>query len=132
MVKKEICCIGAGHVGGPTMAVIAFKCPEYKVTVVDTNKERIDAWNGDIEALPIYEPGLKEIVNETRNKNLFFSSDINTAIERSEIIFMAVNTPTKEYGEGKGMATDLTYVEECSKRIAMVSKSKKIVVEENS
>ena len=131
-MKTEICCIGAGYVGGPTMAVIAFKCPEYKVTVVDINKERIKAWNGDIDTLPIYEPGLKEIVKKTRNKNLFFSNDIDNAIDSSSIIFMAVNTPTKDYGEGKGMATDLTYVEECSKRIAKVSKSDKIVVEKST
>ena len=124
-MNKEICCIGAGYVGGPTMAVIAFKCPEYNVTVVDINKERIKEWNGDINKLPIYEPGLKEIVKKTRNKNLFFSDDIDKAIENSTIIFMAVNTPTKDYGEGKGMATDLTYVEECSKRIAKISKSDK-------
>jgi len=131
-MKTEICCIGAGYVGGPTMAVIAFKCPEYKVTVVDINKERIKAWNGDIDKLPIYEPGLKEIVKKTRNKNLFFSDDIDMAIQSSAIIFMAVNTPTKDYGEGKGMATDLTYVEECSKRIAKVSKFDKIVVEKST
>tara|TARA_X000000368_G_scaffold153911_1_gene121274 strand:- start:25848 stop:27254 length:1407 start_codon:yes stop_codon:yes gene_type:complete len=132
MAKKEICCIGAGYVGGPTMAVIALKCPEYNVTVVDINKDRIDAWNGDTKKLPVYEPGLKEIVEETREKNLFFSTNIDSAIERSEIIFMAVNTPTKEHGEGKGMATDLTYVEECSKRIAMASKSHKIIVEKST
>ena len=129
---KEICCIGAGYVGGPTMAVIAFKCPEYKVTVVDINKERIKAWNGDIDKLPIYEPGLKEIVKKTRNNNLFFSNEIDNAIDSSSIIFMAVNTPTKDYGKGKGMATDLTYVEECSKRIAKMSKSNKIVVEKST
>ena len=131
-MKKEICCIGAGYVGGPTMAVIAFKCPEYNVTVVDINKERIKEWNGDINKLPIYEPGLKEIVKKTRNKNLFFSDDIDKAIENSTIIFMAVNTPTKDYGEGKGMATDLTYVEDCSKRISKVSTSDKIVVEKST
>ena len=132
MVKKEICCIGAGYVGGPTMAVIALKCPEYNITVVDINKHRIDAWNGDTKKLPIYEPGLQEIVEETRGKNLFFSTNLDYAIEKSEIIFMAVNTPTKEFGEGKGMATDLTFVEECSKRIAHASKSHKIIVEKST
>jgi len=131
-MKKEICCIGAGYVGGPTMAVMAFKCPDYKVTVVDINKERIKSWNGDIDKLPIYEPGLKEIVKKTRNNNLFFSDDIDKAIDSTTIIFMAVNTPTKEYGEGKGMATDLTFVEECAKRIAKISKSDKIVVEKST
>lgn len=132
MKKKEICCIGAGYVGGPTMAVIASKCPNLKINVVDINPERIKQWNGDLSSLPIFEPGLKEIVAETRNKNLFFSTKIDDAIRSSDIIFMAVNTPTKDYGEGKGMATDLTYVEECARRISKVSNSSKIVVEKST
>ena len=99
---KNICCIGAGYVGGPTMAVIALKCPEITVNVVDLNKERIEAWNDkNLSNLPIYEPGLAEIVSKTRGKNLFFSTDIEKNIDHSEIIFIAVNTPTKMYGEGK-------------------------------
>ena len=78
---KEICCIGAGYVGGPTMAVIALKCPEIIITVVDKNKEKIDGWNGDINNLPVYEPGLKEILSDVRNKNLFFSSEVKLSIE---------------------------------------------------
>jgi UDPglucose 6-dehydrogenase len=92
----EICCIGAGYVGGPTMAVIAKHCPDIKCYVVDISKKRIDAWNSD--RLPIYEPGLDEIVFQQRNKNLFFSTEVREAIERAQIIFIAVNTPPKEYG----------------------------------
>ena len=130
--RKQICCIGAGYVGGPTMAVIALNCPQYDITVVDINKERIKSWNGDLDKLPIYEPGLSEIVNKTRNKNLFFSNKIDEAIKNSEIIFMAVNTPTKKEGEGKGMATDLSFVEDCAKRIALNSESDKIIVEKST
>ena len=133
MKINSICCIGAGYVGGPTMAVIALKCPDIKVNVVDINKSKIDLWNSkDLDKIPIYEPGLKEIISKTRNKNLFFSTDIDKAIEKSEMIFVAVNTPTKTFGEGKGMAADLTFVENCAKNIAQVSKSDKIVVEKST
>ena len=133
MKIKNICCIGAGYVGGPTMAVISLKCPDINVNVVDIDQNRIDQWNSDdLNLLPVYEPGLSEIINETRNKNLFFSTDINSAITKSEIIFIAVNTPTKSYGEGKGMAADLTYVESCARRIAKVAKNIKIVVEKST
>ncbi len=121
MNVKNICCIGAGYVGGPTMAVIALKCPELNVTVVDINKERINAWNNeDFSKLPVYEPGLDEVVKKARGRNLFFSTDIDKAIEESEMIFIAVNTPTKTYGEGKGMSADLKYVELCARQIAKV------------
>ena len=129
---KKITCIGAGYVGGPTMAVIALKCPEIKVSVVDLNKNKIDAWNGPLDSLPVFEPGLSEIINETRNKNLFFRNDIKECIEESEMIFMAVNTPTKQTGKGAGMATDLKYVISCAKQIAKYSKSDKIVVEKST
>jgi UDPglucose 6-dehydrogenase len=132
MKVNGICCIGAGYVGGPTMAVIALKCPAIKVTVVDVNNKRIDAWNGPLDQLPVYEPGLREVVGEARGRNLFFSTDIDAAIQESEMIFMAVNTPTKTEGEGAGMAADLQYVEACSKRIAQVVKTKKIVVEKST
>ncbi len=133
MKISKICCIGAGYVGGPTMAVIAQQCPHLKVTVVDLNHEKILSWNHeDFSKLPIYEPGLSEIVKECRGRNLFFSTDIDKAIIESEMIFMAVNTPTKTYGEGKGMAADLTYVERCARQIAEVSKSDKIVVEKST
>jgi len=118
MQIKNICCIGAGYVGGPTMAVIALKCPQIKVTVVDANREKIKSWNGPLKSLPIYEPGLMEVVKEARGRNLFFSDDIAGNIENSEMIFMAVNTPTKKEGDGAGMAADLSYVESCAKDIA--------------
>jgi len=129
---KNICCIGAGYVGGPTMAVIALKNPEINVTVVDSNTKRIEAWNGPLDFLPVYEPGLAEVIEHTRDKNLFFSTDIPKAIEEAQIIFMAVNTPTKTEGEGVGMAADLRYIESCAKDIAKYSKSDKIVVEKST
>ena len=130
---KNICCIGAGYVGGPTMAVIAQKCPHIKVTVVDINKSRIDAWNSeDIAQLPIFEPGLGDIVKETRGRNLFFSTEVDKAIDKAEMIFISVNTPTKTYGKGKGMAADLKYIELCARQIARVSKEDKIVVEKST
>ena len=132
MQIKNICCIGAGYVGGPTMAVIALKCPEIKVTVVDLNAERIAAWNGPLENLPIYEPGLAEVVAEARGRNLFFSTEVDKAIEQAEMIFMAVNTPTKTEGEGAGMAADLRYVEACAKNIARVATTDKIVIEKST
>ena len=133
MKVKNICCIGAGYVGGPTMAVIAEKCPEYIITVVDINADRIAQWNNeDLSKLPVYEPGLAEIIANQRNKNLFFSTDVDAAIEKSEVIFMSVNTPTKTYGEGKGMAADLKYIEKSARQIARVSTSDKIVIEKST
>ena len=133
MKISKICCIGAGYVGGPTMAVIAKKNPNIKVTIVDINEERIAAWNDkDLSKLPIYEPGLAEIVAETRGKNLFFSTEIDKAIKESEMIFISVNTPTKTYGKGKGMAADLKYVELCARNIAEVATTNKIVVEKST
>lgn len=132
MEKKEICCIGAGYVGGPTMAVLALQCPDYKITVVDSNDKRINAWNGPLDSLPIYEPGLKDIIKSVRNNNLFFSTDVTSSVERSDIIFIAVNTPTKTSGEGKGMAADLSNIKKCTELIAKVSKSNKIIVEKST
>ncbi len=130
---KSICCIGAGYVGGPTMAVIALKCPEIKVTVVDINQDKIDLWNHrNLENLPVFEPGLANVVSEARGRNLFFSTDVDKAIEESEMIFIAVNTPTKTYGQGKGMAADLKYVELCARQIAKISKTDKIIVEKST
>lgn len=132
MVKK-ICCLGAGYVGGPTMSVIALKCPEIDVTVVDLNKERIAAWNDeDLDNLPVYEPGLADVVSKARGKNLFFSTDVDKAILDSDMIFIAVNTPTKTYGEGKGMAADLKFVELCARQIAEVATTDKIIVEKST
>ncbi len=130
---NKICCIGAGYVGGPTMAVIASQCPEIDVTVVDINQSRIDAWNHqDLDKLPVYEPGLKEIVEKTRGKNLFFSTKVDAAIDAAEMIFISVNTPTKTYGKGKGQAADLKFIELCARNIAKVSKTDKIVVEKST
>ena len=114
------------------MAVIAYKCPHINVTVVDSNPKKIKAWNGPLENLPVFEPGLSEIVKKTRNRNLFFSTNIDKSINESEIIFMAVNTPTKTEGEGAGMAADLSNVELCAKNIAKVAKNDKIVVEKST
>ncbi len=133
MKIKEICCIGAGFVGGPTMAVIALKCPEINIKVVDINKQKIKDWNSkDLNKLPIYESGLAEIISKTRDKNLFFSTEIANSINNADMIFMAVNTPTKIKGKGKGYAADLKYVEDCAKQIARHSKSDKIVVEKST
>lgn len=132
MQIKNICCIGAGYVGGPTMAVIALKCPSIKVTVVDINLQRIADWNGPFENLPIYEPGLVEVVSQVRGRNLFFSTEVDKAIDSAEMIFMAVNTPTKTEGEGAGMAADLKYIEASAKKIAQVAKTDKIVVEKST
>tara|TARA_A100001015_G_scaffold42427_1_gene46597 strand:- start:28405 stop:29745 length:1341 start_codon:yes stop_codon:yes gene_type:complete len=132
MKIKNICCIGAGYVGGPTMAVIALNSPKINIIVVDNNEEKIRRWNGSLDNLPVYEPGLSEIIEKVRGRNLFFSNDIKGAIEKSEMIFMAVNTPTKTEGEGAGMAADLKYVENCAKDIAKYSKSDKIVIEKST
>lgn len=133
MKITRICCIGAGYVGGPTMAVIAQKCPHIKVTVVDLNEKRIAAWNDpDVNNIPIYEPGLSEIVGKARGRNLFFSTDVDKAIEEAQLIFISVNTPTKTYGSGKGMAADLKYIELCARQIARVAKTDKIVVEKST
>ena len=126
----KICCIGAGYVGGPTMAMIAKNCVDSKVTVVDLNQERIDSWNSD--DLPIYEPGLLEVVKSARGRNLFFSTEIDQTIQDSDIIFISVNTPTKDYGSGKGRAADLRFVESCARNIAKVGGGNKIVVEKST
>jgi UDPglucose 6-dehydrogenase len=126
----NICCIGAGYVGGPTMAMIAAKCPDIRVTVVDLNASRIAAWNSD--SLPIYEPGLDDVVRAARGKNLFFSTDVDEGIRQADIIFVSVNTPTKSYGIGAGSAADLTNVELCARRIAAVANGDKIVVEKST
>ncbi len=130
MPVSKICCIGAGYVGGPTCSVIASKCPHIQVTVVDISEERIRAWNSD--TLPIYEPGLHEIVRECRGKNLHFSTDVATAVTEADLIFISVNTPTKTFGVGKGRAPDLKYVESAARKIAEVAKTPKIIVEKST
>lgn len=126
----KICCMGAGYVGGPTMAVIAKNCPQIRVCVVDLNQKQIDAWNSD--NLPIYEPGLPEVVDECRGKNLFFSTDIETEIKRADIIFISVNTPTKTMGIGAGRAANVKNCELCARTIASVADSDTIVVEKST
>lgn len=126
----RICCIGAGYVGGPTMAMIAKQCPDIEVNVVDINEARIAAWNSD--TLPIYEPGLTEIVKEARSRNLHFTTEVSAAIEKSDIIFISVNTPTKTFGIGAGRAANLEFVEKCARQIARHSHSHKIVVEKST
>ena len=127
---KKICCVGAGYVGGQTMSVIAIKCPDIRIDIVDINEERISDWNSD--QLPIYEPGLDQIVKESRGKNLFFSTKIEEAIVDADIIFISVNTPTKTYGHGAHRAADLKYVEAVSRTIAEHAKEPKIVVEKST
>ena len=126
----NILCIGAGYVGGPTMALIAKHCPEHRIVVVDINAEKIAAWQS--EQLPIYEPGLKEVVLSTRGKNLFFSTEINQNIAEADIIFVSVNTPTKTFGQGAGRAADLQYWEKTARQILENSDSPKIIVEKST
>ena len=126
----NICCIGAGYVGGPTMSMIADQCPEIMVTVVDLNQSRIDSWNS--EQLPIFEPGLDAIVQARRGINLKFTTDIDSNIRDADIIFISVNTPTKRYGSGADKAADLQYIEACSRRIAKVAEGPKIIVEKST
>jgi UDPglucose 6-dehydrogenase len=126
----RICCIGAGYVGGPTMAMIAAKCPHIRVDVVDLNADRIAAWNSD--ELPIYEPGLDDLVRQARGRNLFFSTAVKECIHDSDIIFVSVNTPTKTFGVGAHKAADLRFVESVARTIAEVAESPKIIVEKST
>ena len=128
--EKNILCIGAGYVGGPTMAMIAYKCPQHKVVVVDIDKQKIKAWNSS--SLPIFEPGLDQIVKKARGKNLFFSADIEKGIQEAQIIFVSVNTPTKTFGQGAGRAADLQYWEKTARQILACSNDGKIVVEKST
>ena len=127
---KKILCIGAGYVGGPTMAMIAARCPHYKVTVVDINEAKIKAWESN--ELPIFEPGLLDVVKEARGRNLFFSTELESNIKESEIIFVSVNTPTKTFGEGAGKSADLQYWEKCARDIRSAAESDKIIVEKST
>jgi len=130
MFEKRILCIGAGYVGGPTMAMIAYKCPQHRVTCADINPERIAAWESG--ELPIYEPGLEEIVGATRGRNLFFSTDIPSCIRDNDIIFVSVNTPTKNFGIGRGEAADLQYWEKTARQILQYAVSSKIIIEKST
>jgi len=126
----KICCIGAGYVGGPTMAMIAAKAPDIRVEVVDLNQKRIDAWNSDV--LPVYEPGLDEVVREARGRNLFFTTGVEEAIRTADIIFVSVNTPTKTFGVGADKAADLRFIEAVARTIAKVVDEPKIIVEKST
>ena len=132
-VIRNICCIGAGYVGGPSMAVIALNCPELIVNVVDINQQKIDAWNSDdFTKLPVFEPGLDKVVEKCRDKNLFFSTDVEQNISKADIIFISVNTPTKTIGLGKGYASDLKWIESSARQIAKFSKNHTIVIEKST
>ncbi|MEL0340404.1 MAG: nucleotide sugar dehydrogenase [Synechococcus sp.] len=133
MTVQRICCMGAGYVGGPTMAVIADRCPDVQVTVVDLNEQRIAAWNdADLSRLPVYEPGLDAVVARARGRNLHFSTDVDGAIAAADMVFISVNTPTKVKGLGAGQASDLRWVEACARQVAKASSGHTIVVEKST
>ena len=133
MQIRNICCIGAGYVGGPTMAVIADKCPNIQVNVVDMNEERIQKWNSkNFNELPVYEPGLSELISRCRGKNLNFSNLVEEKISKADMIFISVNTPTKKKGVGAGKALDLKWVEACARQVAINAKKHTIVVEKST
>ena len=133
MKIKNICCIGAGYVGGPTMSVLADKCPNIQIEVVDLDMKRIKKWNDDdVNNLPIYEPGLASIVKKCRGKNLHFSNLIEEKIKNADMVFISVNTPTKKKGIGAGKASDLKWVEACARQVARFSKGHTIVVEKST
>ena len=132
-LKKIICCIGAGYVGGPTMSVIALNCPDWQVNLVDLNEERIKAWNNkDLSKLPVFEPGLEKIVKKCRGRNLFFSTKIEENIAKADIVFISVNTPTKKKGLGAGYASDLKWIESSARQIAKFSKNHTVVIEKST
>ncbi len=132
-VINKICCIGAGYVGGPSMAVIAAHCPHLQVNVVDRNKERIDLWNSEnLDNLPIYEPGLSKIISRFRGDNLHFSTDLEKNISEADMIFISVNTPTKVKGIGAGQASDLKWIESCARQIGTYAKGSTIIVEKST
>ena len=135
MIKdiKNICCIGAGYVGGPTMAVMAKHCEDLEINVVDMDIAKIRLWNSEnLDDLPIYEPGLSEIIKEYRNKNLYFSTNIEKHISEADMIFISVNTPTKKRGIGAGKASDLKWIESCARQIGSYAKGYTIVVERST
>ena len=130
---KKICCIGAGYVGGPTMSVIADKCPDVEVRVVDINKQRIDAWNdSNLSKLPIFEPGLDLIISRTRGRNLFFSTEMEKSISDADMVFISVNTPTKTKGLGAGQASDLSWVEASARQVSKYARGHTIVIEKST
>ena len=133
MTVERICCMGAGYVGGPTMAVIADRCPDVQVTVVDLNEQRIAAWNdADLSRLPVYEPGLDSVVGRARGRNLHFSTAVEHSIAAADMVFISVNTPTKTKGVGAGQASDLRWVEACARTVAQAATGHTIVVEKST
>lgn len=126
----KVGCIGAGYVGGPTMTMMAYKCPNIKVYVCDKNVKRIQEWNSGNP--PIYEPGLCEILEKTLNVNLFFTHEVEKVIKECDIIFISVNTPTKTYGRDKGLVLDTSMMEDCCRTISRCSKTSKVVVEKST
>ncbi len=132
-IVKKICCIGAGYVGGPTMAVMASKCKDILFTVVDIDKSRINSWNEEnLKLLPIYEPGLDILIKKNRGKNLFFSSNVSKSISEADMIFISVNTPIKSKGLGAGEASDLKWIEACAREIGKHARNHTIVVEKST
>lgn len=130
---RTVCCIGAGYVGGPTMAVIADRCPDIQVTVVDLNQARIDAWNDpDLSKLPVYEPGLDQVVGRCRGRNLHFTTEVDAAIANADMVFLSVNTPTKTKGVGAGQASDLRWIEASARQVAACAQGHTIVVEKST
>ena len=130
---RSICGIGAGYVGGPTMAVIADRCPQIQVTVVDLNAERIAAWNDpDLSQLPVYEPGLDALVGRARGRNLHFTTEVETAIAGADMVFLSVNTPTKSKGVGAGKASDLRWIEASARQVGACAQGHTIVVEKST
>ena len=130
---NKICCIGAGYVGGPTMAVMAKHCPNLEINVVDINQDRINSWNDEnLDNLPIYEPGLKDIIKSCRGNNLHFSTEVKKHIENADMIFISVNTPTKTRGKGAGQASDLKWIDSSAREISKYAKGKTIIVEKST
>lgn len=132
-MTSNVCCIGAGYVGGPSMAVMADFCPGLSINVVDVDRCRIDAWNNEgPDSLPVYEPGLQEVLDRVRGRNLHFSTDVVGAIQRADMVFLSVNTPTKQNGHGAGAAADLTFIEKAARQVADVARGSTIVVERST
>ena len=127
---KRLLCIGAGYVGGPTMAVIAQHCPDVEVVVADINHDRVAAWQSGRP--PIFEPGLEEVVRRSLGRNLRFTGDVEHEIGEAEMIFVSVNTPTKTFGQGAGRAADLQYWEKTARSILHHARRPVIVVEKST
>jgi len=130
MAVKNILCIGAGYVGGPTMAVIADRCPDIRVEVVDISAERIAQWNS--AQLPVFEPGLDDVVRRCRGRNLFFNVTSPASVAAADVVFVCVNTPTKAFGEGAGMAPDLQYWEQSARFLKPHLRDGAILVEKST